>query len=123
MNRRSLIQKLLGALALFIPVKLFAKKEAHWRHTAINTTDVSEYMSMDGAMIKVLEDLTVCANRAIEEARSSNEPLARIEFAWRRIRVDGRECIFARMLAIRGDKSLGSLNEIPSGSVKFTSLK
>lgn len=122
MNRRSLIRKVFGALALFLPVKLFAQKEARWKHLAINTKDVSEHPSFDGAMTQILEDLTICANRAIGEARNSNEPLARMDFAWRRIRFDNKECCFARFIAIKGDKSLGPLHQMPNEAVQFTSF-
>lgn len=120
MNRRSLMQKLFVGLAFLLPVKLFARKEAQWKHLAIPTRDVEEQMSFDGAMIRILEDLTVCANRAIEEARYGSEPLARMEFSWRRILVDGRDSCFARFLAIKGDVSLGSLDKTPNGEIKFT---
>lgn len=126
MNRRSLLHNLLGWLvAIPFASKLFAKQvdALQWKHLAITTRDVEEGLGFDGAMVMILEDLTKAANHAIESARNTSEPLALIEFSWRRIRQKRGEHLFSRMIAVRGDVRLGSLNKMPNGMVKLDRLE
>lgn len=77
----------------------------------METNDVPEHLGFDGAIERALENLAECTNHIIKKSREDNEPLARIQFHWVRFRRSaGTEECFIRVVAIKGDSSLGPLN-------------
>lgn len=118
MKRRLLIQKLLGVIAVLPFCSKLAAKEpaAKWKYRCVNTKSIPMGLSIDGGITHICDELTAITNRLIEEARSENEPLGRVEFSWRRIRRDNEEDCFVRIIAMRDDKSLGSISALPNGT-------
>jgi hypothetical protein len=115
LNRRNLIVKLIGAVAVLFGIKIATKPA--WKYLAVCTRDIPDHLAFDAGMEHILQDLTAAANAAIMKARTSGEPLARMEFAWRRIRTGNRESCFARMIAVNGDSTLGALEQTQRGMV------